>query len=492
MAESIQPGLRARVRTEPLEGDIDPAAVLEAMRARRCPAALESSQTHQRLGQFSLYACEPTATLTVRDGQLLRNDDEWLADAPDRPDETFWDALERAIAPVAEASTQAPYAPGWIGFVGYEIGRRVERLPGNARRDTALPDLHLAMYPALLVRDHAEGSWSLAWLDYDDPPSGTAEAIAAMRAVWEDARNRPAVNAGSADDTPTARTLGEHRPDVAREAYLQAVQRCLDYIAAGDIFQVNLSHRIALPDAPAPLELYRQLRRRNPSTYGAWLEFPSGDEPCAIVSASPELFLRVRGSEVITRPIKGTRPRTGDEIADRAARDNLVASAKDNAELAMIVDLLRNDLGRVCTYGSVRVRDRAELETHPTVYHLVATVDGRLREGVGAAALLRATFPGGSITGAPKVRAMEIIDELEPTARGPYTGSIGIVGADGRAEWNITIRTVVYAGGQASLQVGGGIVADSTPEAEYNETLDKARALLEAVASANPTACPER
>jgi para-aminobenzoate synthetase component I len=492
MAESIQPGPRARVRTEPLEGDIDPAAVLEAMRARRCPAALESSQTHQPLGRFSLYACEPTTTLTVRDGRLLRNDDEWLADAPDRPDETFWDALERAIAPMAEAAAEAPYAPGWIGFVGYEIGRRVERLPGNARRDTALPDLHLAMYPALLVRDHAEGSWSLTWLDYDDPPSGTAEAIATMRAVWDDARNRPAASGGSADDTPAARTLGEHRPDVSREAYLRAVERCLDYIAAGDIFQVNLSHRIVLPDAPAPLELYHQLRRRNPSTYGAWLEFPSAGEPCAIVSASPELFLRVRGSEVITRPIKGTRPRTGDEIADRAARDDLVVSAKDNAELAMIVDLLRNDLGRVCTYGSVRVRDRAELETHPTVYHLVATVDGRLREGVGAAALLRATFPGGSITGAPKVRAMEIIDELEPTARGPYTGSIGIVGADGRAEWNITIRTVVYAGGQASLQVGGGIVADSTPEAEYNETLDKARALLEAVASAKPTACPER
>ncbi len=492
MAESMQPGRRARVRTEPLEGDIDPAAVLEAMRARRAPAALESSQTHQPLGRFSLYACEPAATITVRDGQLLRNGREVLADAPDRPDEAFWDALERALAPVAEVSADAPYAPGWIGYVGYEIGRRVERLPGCARRDTALPDLHLAMYPALLVRDHAEGSWSLVWLDHDDPPPGWPEAIATLRAVWNDARSRPASNGEPVDDTPGARALGKHRPDVSREAYLQAVDRCLGYIAAGDIFQVNLSHRIALPDAPAPLDLYRQLRRRNPSTYGAWLEFPSAGEPCAIVSASPELFLRVRGREVITRPIKGTRPRTGDESADRAARESLVASAKDNAELAMIVDLLRNDLGRVCTYGSVRVRDRAELETHPTVYHLVATVDGQLREGVGPAALLRATFPGGSITGAPKVRAMEIIDELEPTARGPYTGSIGIVGADGRTEWNIAIRTVVYAGPQASLQVGGGIVADSTPEAEYNETLDKARALLEAVASVKPAACPER
>jgi para-aminobenzoate synthetase component 1 len=492
MAETDQSTRTARVRVELLEGDLDPLAVLDALRARRQPAALESTQAHDTLGRYSLYACEPIDTLTVAHGQLTCRTGEVLAEAPDRPTEAFWDALERALAPVAAPDPAAPYAPGWIGYAGYEIGRRVERLPATARRDTPLPDLHLAFYPALLLRDHRQCTWSLVWLEFEDPPSGAVESVRAMRRLWQDASNGSPRVASLDDDAPTARPTGEHRPDVPRATYEAAVRRCIDYIAAGDIFQVNLSQRIALPGAPPPFGLYRTLRSRNPSAYAAWLEFPTSAGPCAIVSASPELFLRVRGREVITRPIKGTRPRTGNEDADRAARADLLASPKDNAELAMIVDLLRNDLGRVCEYGSVRVREPAALETHPTVYHLVATVDGRLREGVGPSALLRATFPGGSITGAPKVRAMEIIDELEPTARGPYTGSIGIVAADGRTEWNIAIRTVLYAGGRASLQVGGGIVADSTPEGEYNETLDKARALLEAVAAAGPTPCRER
>ncbi|MCK4602830.1 MAG: anthranilate synthase component I family protein, partial [Phycisphaerae bacterium] len=202
---------------------------------------------------------------------------------------------------------------------------------------------------------------------------------------------------------------------------------------------------------------------------------------CAVVSSSPELFLRLRGDRVITRPIKGTRPRVGSPEADEAAKADLLASPKDNAELAMIIDLLRNDLGRVCSFGSVRVTEPCRLETHPTVFHLVGTVEGRLRDGVGPAELLRATFPGGSITGAPKIRAMEIIDELEPSARGVYTGCIGHVGADGACEWNIAIRTIVCDGGEAYVQVGGGIVADSSPDGEYDETLDKARAMLEAI-----------
>jgi len=200
--------------------------------------------------------------------------------------------------------------------------------------------------------------------------------------------------------------------------------------------------------------------------------------------SSPELFLRLDGRHVITRPIKGTRPRVGRDADDRAAAADLLASEKDNAELAMIIDLLRNDLGRVCSYGTVRVVEPRRLETHPTVYHLVGTVVGELRPGAGVADLLRATFPGGSITGAPKIRAMEIIDELEPQARGVYTGCIGYVAVDGSCQWNIAIRTIVYHEGKAHIQVGGGIVADSLPEAEYDETLDKARAMLEAIAQA--------
>jgi para-aminobenzoate synthetase component 1 len=229
------------------------------------------------------------------------------------------------------------------------------------------------------------------------------------------------------------------------------------------------------------MSIYRVLRARNPAWYSAWMRFEEQGRTCAVVSSSPELFLRVLEGEVITRPIKGTRPRIGDSKQDRAAAGELVGSEKDNAELAMIIDLLRNDLGRVCSFGTVCVTDPRRLETHPTVFHLVGTVSGRLREGVGIADLLRATFPGGSITGAPKIRAMEIIDELEPVARGVYTGCIGIIGADGSARLNIAIRTIVCEDDRALVQVGGGIVADSDPDAEYRETLDKARAMLESI-----------
>ena len=247
---------------------------------------------------------------------------------------------------------------------------------------------------------------------------------------------------------------------------------------------MNLSQRFEVQPCPPPIEIYRQLRRINPAWYSAWLSFQAAGQSCAVLCSSPELFLRSRAGRVVTRPIKGTRPRSGDPAEDRAARAELLSSEKDNAELAMIIDLLRNDLGRVCKFGTVRVTDPCSLEAHPTVFHLVGTVEGELRDGLGQAELLRATFPGGSITGAPKIRAMEIIDEIEPVARGVYTGCVGIVGVDGRAEWNIVIRTLVCIGRRALVQVGGGIVADSTARGEYLETLDKARALLQAISLA--------
>ena len=283
---------------------------------------------------------------------------------------------------------------------------------------------------------------------------------------------------------PAPRPAAAARSNFTPDDYRRAVARCREYIAAGDIFQVNLSQRLTVPAAPPPLDIYRALRRRNPAAYSAFLSFQRRGGDCAVACSSPELFLRVRGRQVLTRPIKGTRPRVGDELADAAAARELLASPKDNAELTMIVDLLRNDLGRVCEYGSVRVAEACRLETHPTVYHLVGAVQGRLRAGVDAAALLRATFPGGSITGAPKIRAMEIIDEMEGVARGVYTGCIGWVGVTGDAEWNIAIRTVLCDGDSAHVPVGGGIVADSDPQAEFDETLAKARALLEAIAAA--------
>jgi para-aminobenzoate synthetase component 1 len=262
-----------------------------------------------------------------------------------------------------------------------------------------------------------------------------------------------------------------------RSGFESAIARGIEYIHAGDCFQVNLSQRLLHPATLPPLELYQRLRERNPAPFAGY--FDLGD--FVLASASPERFVRVQNGEVETRPIKGTRPRGVTPQEDRANAAELLTSAKDRAENVMIVDLLRNDLGRVCAYGTVKVEAVCRLESYQTVHHLVSEVRGTLRPGLGPVDLLRAAFPGGSVTGAPKVRAMEIIAELEPTARGPYCGSLGYIGCDGSMDTSILIRTFTIGKGWIQFPVGGGIVADSDPAAEYAETLHKAEGLLRAL-----------
>jgi para-aminobenzoate synthetase component 1 len=324
----------------------------------------------------------------------------------------------------------------WVGYLGYDLGRAVERLPAMATDDLGLP-------------------------------------------VFAFARVTPGPMGDRWAARPVAARAEGHRPvtsTFSRAGYESAVGRALEYIAAGDIFQVNLSQRFAV-QSPLPAdEVFDRLQQSGGAHYGAVLEF----EDFAIVSHSPELFLRVvRNSDgsrtVVTRPMKGTRP-----IA-AGMDDQLRDSVKDQAELNMIIDLERNDLGRVCRIGSVRVAEPRTIETHPTVYQGVAAVEGTLRPGVSFVDLLRATFPGGSITGAPKIRAMEIIEELEPVRRGPYCGAIGYLAADGAMDFSVAIRTMTMKDGRVYVPVGGGIVADSEPGAEYEETLVKARAMLAAL-----------
>ena len=317
-----------------------------------------------------------------------------------------------------------------IGYFGYDLKNFVEELPAKAVDDLGLPDLWFGFYDALVMVES----------ETDISPSASMPATG-------------------------------YPSNFTRESYLQAVRRAKEYIAAGDIYQVNLSQRFQCPvDAPAPA-VYLALRAANPAPYCAYLDI--GD--AQILSSSPECFLKLEGRQVITRPIKGTRPRAVDPA-------ELLASPKDNAELLMITDLERNDLGRVCEFGSVHVPELVRVESFATVHHLVATVAGMLRREVSHVDCVRACFPGGSITGAPKIRAMEIIDELEPHARGIYTGAIGYFGADGRSHFNIAIRTAVYQpGGRLTFQAGGGIVADSDPDAEYDETLAKAQGIFNAL-----------
>jgi len=270
------------------------------------------------------------------------------------------------------------------------------------------------------------------------------------------------------------------KPDLAPAEFKDAVRRTIDYIEAGDIYQANITQRFRarLPSGFDRLSLYQALRTRNPATFGAYLDFGA----TAILSSSPERFLKVAEGRVETRPIKGTRPRGRGPAEDKALAAELLASAKDRAENLMIVDLLRNDISRVCKIGSVKAPTLFGLESYATVHHLVSVVTGELAEGRSAVDLLRACFPGGSVTGAPKIRAMEIIAELEPTSRGPYCGSIGYLSADGGMDSNIVIRTYCLQGQDLTFQVGGGIVADSDPQAEYEESLDKAKALIEVLA----------
>ncbi|MDY7010259.1 MAG: aminodeoxychorismate synthase component I [Planctomycetota bacterium] len=465
----------ARACWEGLEFAAAPAAVLDALAAQPFPAMLESAAEDPRYGRYTVIACRPREIITLRKGRLL---DRTGAELPGR---TVRRALRSALGTVrARGTAPVPYGPGWIGYIGYEFGRHLERLPGRAERDTSLPDLHLAFYDATAVYDNIEKRWTLTWLAFDEPNLKRRESAEMLRKMLESAREETQVPKTCANPQTEWDKALKVSSNFSPEEYRRTIARCIEYIAAGDIFQVNLSQRFTVADAPGPPAIYKALRRRNPAWYSAMLLF----DDSAVISSSPELFLRVRGRDVLTRPIKGTCRRTGRREDDAAAAAELLASEKDNAELAMIIDLLRNDLGRVCRYGSVRVSNRRELETHPTVFHLVGSVVGELCERFGPVDLLAATFPGGSITGAPKIRAMEIIDELEPVARGVYTGSIGHIGADGNCELNIAIRTIVWDRGKAHIQVGGGIVADSTPEGEYTETLDKARAVLEAIAEA--------
>jgi para-aminobenzoate synthetase component 1 len=389
-------------------------------------------------------------------------------------------ALVRDRAAVAPHGSP-PFLGGLVGYLGYDLGHDLERLPTVTTDDQGLPRLHLALH-----------DWVLAW----DRRSG--EAFLAGRALDGDARrleerlDEVRGRIGRQDRWPADDAPSELRftSSLDRPSYLAGVEAVRAAIGRGDIYQANLSRRLQTPFSGDPWPLYRRLRTGDPSLFSAYLDLGPGGEGAgdgarsrrAILSASPEPFLAVDADGIVkTDPIKGTRPRGRSREADRALACELLASAKDRAENVMIVDVLRNDLGRVCRPGSVRVPRLCRLERTATVQHLVSTVTGRLDPGRDAFDLLAASFPGGSITGAPKIRAMEILEDLEPVRRGPYTGALGWIGPDGAMATSILIRTFVADGARLSLNVGGGITYRSDPAAEWDETVAKGRGPLSAI-----------
>ncbi len=436
---------------------------------------LESAQSHRQFGRYSFLTADPFR----------------------------WFQIDRAIegvdplAPLAdflrEFSTETvdalpPFQGGAAGLLSYELGSAWETIEARPDDPGDFPDLAVGVYDCVLAWDHVENR---AWVVSQGWPEHRPQERrrrANDRARWMlDRLAGPPRNVPTCGDPVLRRSESpatwplDARPEVmstfSRSGYLESVKQIVEYIRAGDVFQANLSQQLIVPATVSPLALYSRLRSVNPAPFAGYF---AGDR-WAIVSASPERFLHVARGMVETRPIKGTRPRSSDAAVDERLRCELAASEKDRAENVMIVDLMRNDLSRVCRAGTIHVPNLCALESFETVHHLVSTIVGTLDQGKTAWDLLAACFPGGSITGAPKVRAMEILRELEPTARGPYCGSLFYIGFDGSCDSSILIRTMAVKNGAVRIGVGGGVTASSTAEDEYDETLVKARGMLDAL-----------
>lgn len=430
---------------------------------------LDSARADPRLGRYAFIAAEPFQVLTSRGGTIQLGNREFTGD----PFAAF--QAELARYPLPHLPKLPPFQGGAAGYLGYDLCHHLETLPRPGGSHSAAPDMVMGFYDCVLAFDlHEQRAWILSSGFPEQSPRGRAARSRARAHAFRDKLSASAIRPALNDFQP-ARIQADFTP----ESYQRAVQRVIDYILSGDIFQANLAQRFygELGPADTPFALYRRLRAINPAPFAAYLNCGQTVVACA----SPERFLKLQAGQVETRPIKGTRPRGHNPAEDQRLADELLASEKDRAENVMIVDLLRNDLARVCQPASVHVPELCMLESFASVHHLISTVTGTLRPGTDSVALLQACFPGGSITGAPKVRAMEIIAELEPTPRGPYCGSIGYLGFNGDMDLNISIRTMVLNGNKVSFHAGGGIVADSDPVAEYLETLAKARLLFEAL-----------
>ena len=438
---------------------------------------LESAEHGERWGRYSFVGTDPFLVLEGRDGQV-----SWHGEPPaDARDATGpLDALDRATRALkAPQLVDLPLHGGAVGVIGYDAIREIEAIPASGVDDLDLPDVLMVFPRHVIGLDHLRQVMTVVTnvVVGDDPAAQYDEAVAATAGVLDrltTATPTPPV------DPPASQRVERTPSNMAPEDYEGMVERVKAYIRAGDTFQTVVSQRFALDTAADAFDLYRVLRVINPSPYLFLFDF----EDFQVVGSSPEALVQVHGRHVETWPIAGTKPRGDTPQEDREHERELLASAKERAEHVMLVDLGRNDLGRVCEVGSVAVDDMMGIEHYSHVMHLVSSVTGTLRAGLGPVDVLRAVFPAGTVSGAPKVRAMEIIDELEPTRRGLYSGAVGYVDFSGNLDTCIAIRTVVLKGGTAYVQAGAGIVADSKPQAEEEETRNKARAVLSAVRAA--------
>ncbi|MDD5680773.1 MAG: aminodeoxychorismate synthase component I [Candidatus Omnitrophica bacterium] len=453
----------------------DPVSVYGSMRNEPYSSFLDSGMDPEKLGRFSFIGYDPFMVVESRgeDIRVLTQDGT----------ETFkgnpFTFLKSALSyyKTERINGDIPFTSGCIGYFSYDLRYFLEELPRHSQDDIRTPDLVVSFYDIIIIFDNL---LKKAYISSSGLPQLDSEKnIDTAKRRLESAKKRLKSAASGTFDTVFGGEYANQAvlSNFTKDSYRKAIGKVKEYIREGDIYQVNLSQRLSCDFDGDSFELYKTLRRINPAPFAAYLNF----EDFQIVSASPERFIKISDRHIETRPIKGTRPRGRDEKEDAGLREELMRSEKDRAEHLMIVDLERNDIGRVCEYGSVRPEEFIIVETYSTVHHLVSTVAGKLKDGVDVIDCLCNCFPGGSITGAPKIRAMEIIEEIEPAKRGIYTGSVGYIDTSGDADLLIIIRTIIIKGGTAHFQVGGGIVADSDPDKEYDETMDKARAVIDAI-----------
>jgi len=440
----------------------DSARLFEAITDWPWAVFLDSGLHHPGQSRYDILAAQPYVRLITRGGLT-----EIHADGVELSRDDPFALVRRFLDIDSSLASGLPFAGGAIGYFGYDLARRLERLPARAADTEKIPDMAIGIYDWAVVVDHVE---QRSWLMGQGRDPETDIRWSDLIARFNQVSTQPRAEKTRAPFC----VLSSITSNFTRERYGRAFRRVHRYIRDGDCYQVNLAQRFAARAAGDPWLAYQALRVMNPAPFSAYLSTPY----VQILSASPERFLQVRGGEVQTKPIKGTRARAGHFRLDAQLAEELRVSEKDRAENVMIVDLLRNDLSKNCALSSVRVPRLFDVESFATVHHLVSTVVGKLRAGRDAVDLLRGCFPGGSITGVPKLRAMEIIDEVEPNRRGVYCGAIGYIGFDGGMDINIAIRTLVYSHGTVRFWAGGGIVADSTEDAEYQETFDKAAAML--------------
>lgn len=440
-------------------------ALIERFGARQRPFVLDSSLSNDGLGQWSFFGADPFLVFEGKDGAYSKTGGANATCETVRGDglQLLRELMENHSI---QNASDIPFVGGAVGFLAYDYGRQIETISEATVDDRNMPDIHFGFYDGIAALNHTTGVLSLIALGIRD----TEHAVLAdLQAIVEGEFHTTAP-----ESVPQR---GAWQWNVERSTYLAAVESVRAYIASGDVYQVNLSQRAKCRYQGSPIQLYQALRVGNPAPYSAFI----GSDDFTVLSTSPEQLLRKKGQQIETRPIKGTRPRGATAQEDALNAEALRKSEKDRAELLMIVDLERNDLGRVAEFGSVRVEQLYHQEHYARVMHQTAQVRATLAPGKDAFDCIAALFPGGSITGAPKVRAMEVIEEIEPTRRGVYTGSVGYIGFDGNAELNIAIRSLHLKDDYLDYQVGGGIVWDSDPESEYQETLDKGRAIRETI-----------